>query len=119
MLSQNRGWATDNSEVIPYFQGGGQWHNNFVYSDKFFETGQAVLDYGIEQFGYEGSYDHVVSYAMPMLIVELLQSFYRITDAPNVTDTFENRYEELRKLCHADVLSCMVFSSVFLQYASL
>lgn len=91
------GWATDNADVIPYFQGGGQWHSNFLYSDKFFESGQAVLDHGLEKFGYSGSYDHVVSYAMPMLIVELIMSFFRIADAPNVTDVFENRYEELRR----------------------
>ena len=92
------GWATDNPNAIPYFLGGGQWHSNFLYSDKFFESGQAVLEaHGLDKFGYSGSYDHVVSYAMPMLIVELITSFFRIADTPNVTDVFQNRYEELRR----------------------
>lgn len=91
------GWATDNSDTIPFFLGGGQWHQNFVYSDKYFATGQAVLEYGKEKFGYLGSYDHVVSYAMPMLITELITSFFRIADSPNVTDAFVNRYEEIRR----------------------
>eukprot|EP00985_Skeletonema_marinoi_P006921 scaffold3024_cov115-Skeletonema_marinoi.AAC.7 len=91
------GWATDNADTIPFFLGGGQWHENFVYSDKYFETGKAVLEYGKEKFGYMGSYDHVVSYAMPMLIVELLTSFFKIADSPNVTDTLVNRYEEIRR----------------------
>mmetsp|Transcript_3190 Transcript_3190/g.6725 ORF Transcript_3190/g.6725 Transcript_3190/m.6725 type:complete len:965 (+) Transcript_3190:114-3008(+) len=91
------GWATDNADTIPFFLGGGQWHENFVYSDKYFETGKAVLEYGKEKFGYMGSYDHVVSYAMPMLIVELLTSFFKIVDSPNVTDTLVNRYEEIRR----------------------
>ncbi|KAL7535580.1 hypothetical protein ACHAWF_005205 [Thalassiosira exigua] len=81
------GWVTDNMDTIPSFQGGGQWHENFVYSDRFFESGRAVLDFGLEDFGYAGSYDHVVSYVMPMLIVELLQTFYRVTDYPNVTES--------------------------------
>eukprot|EP00984_Skeletonema_dohrnii_P029715 scaffold20560_cov93-Skeletonema_dohrnii-CCMP3373.AAC.3 len=91
------GWATDNADTIPFFLGGGQWHENFVYSDKYFETGKAVLEYGKEKFGYMGSYDHVVSYAMPMLIVELLTSFFKIADSPNVTDALANRYEEIRR----------------------
>mmetsp|Transcript_13530 Transcript_13530/g.22205 ORF Transcript_13530/g.22205 Transcript_13530/m.22205 type:complete len:954 (-) Transcript_13530:19-2880(-) len=91
------GWATDNTDTIPFFLGGGQWHENFVYSDKFFETGKAVLEYGQEQFGYMGSYDHVVSYAMPMLIVELLKSYFEVVESPNVTDVLVNRYEEIRR----------------------
>lgn len=91
------GWATDNPDTIPFFLGGGQWHENFVYSDKYFESGQAVLEHGKEKFGYLGSYDHVVSYAMPMLISELITSFFRIADSPNVTDVFVNRYEEIRR----------------------
>ena len=56
-----------------------------------------MLEYGKEQFGYMGNYDHVVSYAMPMLIVELLTSFFRIADSPNVTDVLVNGYEEIRR----------------------
>jgi len=91
------GWATDNKEVIPYYNGGGQWHKNFIYSDKFFNTGQEVLDYGLKEFGYSGSYDHVVSYAMPTLIQSLLESYFRVEDFPDVGGTFTERYEVLRR----------------------
>ncbi|KAL7532547.1 hypothetical protein ACHAXR_007278 [Thalassiosira sp. AJA248-18] len=91
------GWAGNNPEVIPFFQGGGQWHETFVYSDQFFKTGQEVLDYGLKEFGYIGSYDHVVSYAMPTLVGKLIESFFRVEDLPDVTGTFRDRYEVLRR----------------------
>ena len=67
-----------------------------MYSDQFFNTGQDVLDYALEEFGYSGSYDHVVSYAMP-LIGKLLESFFRVEDIPDVEGTFRDRYEVLRR----------------------
>lgn len=91
------GWAGANPDVIPFFNGGGQWHEQFVYSDQFFNTGQEVLDYALEEFGYSGSYDHVVSYAMPTLIGKLLESFFRVEDIPDVEGTFRDRYEVLRR----------------------
>ncbi len=91
------GWAGNNLDAIPYFQGGGQWHKNFKYSDDFFESGQDILDYGLKEFGYSGSYDHVVSYAIPNLIAELVQSFFRIDDVPDVDFTYLERYDDLRK----------------------
>eukprot|EP00984_Skeletonema_dohrnii_P009559 scaffold3657_cov114-Skeletonema_dohrnii-CCMP3373.AAC.5 len=91
------GWAARNSDSIPFFLGGGQWHENFAYSDKYFENGTAVLEYGKEKFGYMGSYDHVVSYAMPMLIVELITSYFDVVDSPNITDALVNRYHEIRR----------------------
>jgi len=90
-------WASDNPDAVPYFQGGGQWHKNFKYSDQFFESGQDVLDYGFQEYGYTGSYDHVVSYAIPNLIADLIQKFYRIDNFPNVADSFSTRYEDIRK----------------------
>jgi hypothetical protein len=90
-------WANNNPDVIPYFQGGGQWHKNFAYSDQFFDTGQDVLDYGLEQFGYAGNYDHVVSYAIPNLIADYIGSFFRIDDYPDVDNAFLNNYEGLRR----------------------
>lgn len=91
------GWATNNLDVVPYFQGGGQWHKNFKYSDAFFESGQEVLDFGLEEFGYMGSYDHVVSYTVPTLIADLIQKFFRIDDTPDVDTAFSTRYDDLRK----------------------
>jgi len=91
------GWSSDNPDVVPYFQGGGQWHKNFKYSDNFFESGQDVLNYGLEEYGYSGNYDHVVSYAIPNLIADLLRSFFRIDDVPDAADAFSNRYEDLRR----------------------
>jgi hypothetical protein len=91
------GWAGDNPDVVPYFQGGGQWHKNFKYSDNFFESGQDVLDYGLKEYGYTGSYDHVVSYAIPNLIADLIQTFFRIDDVPDVASAFSDRYDDVRK----------------------
>jgi hypothetical protein len=90
-------WASDNPDTVPYFQGAGQWHQNFKYSDNFFDSGQDVLNYGLDEFGYTGSYDHVVSYAIPNLIADLIQTFFRIDDFPDVADAFSNRYDDLRK----------------------
>lgn len=91
------GWANDNLQVVPYFQGAGQWHRNFEYSDTFFRTGQDVIEYGLEEFGYSGSYDHVVSYTIPTLFGNLLESFFRIDDFPDVMGAFSNQYEVLRR----------------------
>ena len=90
------GWANENAGTIPFFLGGGQWHENFVYSDRYFETGKDVLEYGLEEYGYMGSYDHVVSYAMPMLIQALITSFFRIADSPNLTECYGCIGESLR-----------------------
>ena len=54
------GWASENPEEVPYFQGGGQWHEAMTYNDRFFDSGTAMLEYNHEKFGYEGSYDTVV-----------------------------------------------------------
>jgi hypothetical protein len=91
------GWAPENPEVVPYFQGGGQWHENFKYSDEFFETGQDVLNYGLGEFGYLGSYDQVVSYAIPTILATLIESFFRIDDLPDVPGIFSNEYEVIRR----------------------
>ena len=55
-------WADQNPDVVPYFQGGGQWHSALTYSDKYFESGQAMLEYNEDLFGYLGNYDVVVGY---------------------------------------------------------
>eukprot|EP00977_Amphora_coffeiformis_P009421 scaffold2179_cov165-Amphora_coffeaeformis.AAC.25 len=64
-------WALNNQDVVPYFQGGGQWHPAFSYGDR-------------------GSYDMVVSYAM---------AAYRILDDPNPAADFasDEGYERLRR----------------------
>ena len=90
-------WASDNPDAVPYFQGAGQWHKNFKYSDNFFYSGQDLLNYGLDEFGYTGSYDHVVSYAIPNLIADLIQTFFRIDDFPDIADALLNRCEDLRK----------------------
>jgi len=90
-------WASDNPDAVPYFQGAGQWHKNFKYSDNFFDSGQDLLNYGFDEFGYTGSYDHVVSYAIPNLIADLIQTFFRIDDFPDIADALLNRCDDLRK----------------------
>lgn len=75
-------WADNNPEIRPYLQGGGQWHVNFDYSDQYYESGKALLDHTEKRFGYRGTYDQVVSYAIPTLFSRHLQSAYRVTDVP-------------------------------------
>lgn len=55
-------WATDNPELVPFIQGGGQWHESFDYSDKFFSSGVDLIEHNAKEFGYTGTYDQVVSY---------------------------------------------------------
>jgi len=50
------GWATANPGTVPYFQGGGQWHENFKYGDEFFETGQVSRE-STRRVGREGWLD--------------------------------------------------------------
>lgn len=57
------GWASANPEQVPFFQGGGQWHEAMTYGDRFFDSGTAMLEYNHDKFGYQGSYDTVVRYA--------------------------------------------------------
>jgi hypothetical protein len=55
-------WADENPDFVPYFQGGGQWHRAFSYSDRYFESGTAMLAHNEELFGYPGNYNNVVAY---------------------------------------------------------
>jgi hypothetical protein len=93
------GWADENPQQRPYFQGGGQWHSNFDYSDAYFGSGQELLEYNRAIFGYLGNYDQVVSYAIPVLFAQHLQASYRVTDVPTPMadfDTVDGR-ERLRR----------------------
>eukprot|EP00521_Asterionellopsis_glacialis_P009047 CAMPEP_0195283310 /NCGR_PEP_ID=MMETSP0707-20130614/1897_1 /TAXON_ID=33640 /ORGANISM="Asterionellopsis glacialis, Strain CCMP134" /LENGTH=975 /DNA_ID=CAMNT_0040342455 /DNA_START=118 /DNA_END=3045 /DNA_ORIENTATION=- len=92
-------WAFDNQEVIPYFQGGGQWHKAFQYKDDYFDSGQKLLDYAGEN-GYESTqFDLVVSYAIPVLYSQHIIASYRIDDDPDPLQDFnsEKEYELLRR----------------------
>ena len=92
-------WAQDNPDVVPYFQGGGQWHEAFSYGDKYFSSGADLLTYNEDIFGYRGSYDMVVSYAMVVLFSQHLQAAYRILDEPDPMTDFgtPEGYERLRR----------------------
>lgn len=96
------GWASNNLEQIPYFLGGGQWHKAFKYSDKYFKSGQALLDYNSNIFGYNGNYDQVVSYAIPVLFAQHLVSHYRVVDNPDPVTDFKNVNE--REMLRRDML---------------
>eukprot|EP00934_Nitzschia_sp_Nitz4_P002197 Nitzschia sp. Nitz4//scaffold242_size29646//5712//8904//NITZ4_008047-RA/size29646-processed-gene-0.10-mRNA-1//1//CDS//3329543803//2197//frame0 len=92
-------WAQENIARVPYFQGGGQWHRQMDYSDDYCDTGTEVLAGVGSLFGYYGSYDVVVSYSIPVLFSQHLQSAYRVQDNPDpVLDfsTSEGR-ENLRR----------------------
>jgi hypothetical protein len=56
------GWADENPDLVPYFQGGGQWHPAFTYNDMYFDSGSALLAYNERLYGYAGNYDQVVDY---------------------------------------------------------
>ena len=92
-------WANENTHVLPYFQGGGQWHPAFSYGDKYFDSGADLLSYNENIFGYRGSYDMVVSYAMVVLFSQHLQAAYRIMDNPDPAADFASveGYERLRR----------------------
>ena len=93
------GWANDNPNVVPYMQGGGQWHPAFTYGDRFFQSGVHLLEYNEQQFGYYGTYDSVVSYAIPMIFAAHLENAYRVEDNPDPLTDFssEEGYERLRR----------------------
>ncbi|CAB9509506.1 acid type B receptor subunit 2 [Seminavis robusta] len=93
------GWAAKNIDQVPYIQGGGQWHQAFTYSDRFFSSGQELLEFGQQRFEYFGSYDFVVSYSIPTLFAEHLKSSYRVADNPDPAVDFQTAdgYEKLRR----------------------
>mmetsp|Transcript_42994 Transcript_42994/g.103963 ORF Transcript_42994/g.103963 Transcript_42994/m.103963 type:complete len:1227 (+) Transcript_42994:445-4125(+) len=95
-------WATDNPELVPYVQGGGQWHESFDYSDKFFSSGIELIRKNKLRFGYAGNYDQVVSYAIPVLYAEHLVSSYRVVDEPNPVAAFASA--EGRELLRRDMV---------------
>lgn len=82
------GWANENLNLVPYFQGGGQWHEAFTYSDRYFSNGLDVLLHNEQKHGYFGSYDQVVSYAIPVLYGQHLQAHYRVEDNPKPSADF-------------------------------
>lgn len=98
MTPSTWGWAVDNP-VVPYFQGGGQWHEAFGYSDRYFESGSALLDHNEKEFGYRGTYDIVAGYSMTILFSQHIAAQYRIIDDPTIEEDFasEEGYESLRR----------------------
>ena len=92
-------WALENQGLVPYFQGGGQWHPALTYGDRYFDSGAELLTYNEKIFGYRGSYDMVVSYAILVLFAQHLQAAYRILDDPDPQTDFSTPegYEILRR----------------------
>jgi hypothetical protein len=92
-------WASSNPGVVPYFQGGAQWHESFDYADTYFSSGSELLAYNSAEFGYDGVYDQVVSYSIGTLFAQHIATRYRITDIPTVEEDFtsEEGYEVLRR----------------------
>eukprot|EP00816_Leptocylindrus_hargravesii_P002606 CAMPEP_0196809070 /NCGR_PEP_ID=MMETSP1362-20130617/9032_1 /TAXON_ID=163516 /ORGANISM="Leptocylindrus danicus, Strain CCMP1856" /LENGTH=909 /DNA_ID=CAMNT_0042183635 /DNA_START=103 /DNA_END=2832 /DNA_ORIENTATION=- len=91
------GWAFENNGTVPFFFGGGQWHQTFNYEDDFFSNGKELLQFNEVNYGYSGSYDTVASYAIPWIFSRHIISHFRIFDVPNVTDVFLNNYEQMRR----------------------
>ncbi|CAJ1964634.1 unnamed protein product [Cylindrotheca closterium] len=94
-------WATNNPDVVPYYQGGGQWHPAFDYADSYFESGQALLESNQKVYGYAGSYDQVVSYAIPAVFAEHLVSHYQLVDVPDPMADLQN--EEAREFLRREL----------------
>merc|ERR1719203_127626 len=93
------GWADNNANIVPFFTGGGQWHEALKYEDRYFANGNAVLTYNQNQFGYMGTYDQVVSYAIPVLYAQHIETSYRVMDNPTIDEDFSSLegYEKLRR----------------------
>lgn len=101
LTSSTSAWATsdNNKKSVNLYQGGGQWHTKFKYSDKYFDSGSTMLKYGQGKVGYLGGYDMLVSYAIPILYAQHLESAYRVNDKPTPLQDFataEGR-EQLRR----------------------
>jgi hypothetical protein len=73
------GWADENPNLVPYFQGGGQWHPALTYSDMYFDSGNELLRYNKRLYGYAGNYDQVVGYGTLQSETLLPHSFCRTT----------------------------------------
>ena len=82
------GWADNNPDIVPYYQGGGQWHGAFDYSDRYFNRGLDVLLHNEERYKYMGDYNQLVSYAIPVLYAQHLQAAYRVQDTPRPLQDF-------------------------------
>ena len=79
-------WTGPNIDAIEDFQGGGQWHPKLSYSDRYFESGVAMLEANENNVGYVGGYDMVVSYTAVILNALHLQQAYRVFDTPTLED---------------------------------
>ncbi|KAL7576618.1 hypothetical protein ACA910_005556 [Epithemia clementina (nom. ined.)] len=93
-------WASEHQDQVLHFQGAGQWHAALQYSDEFFPSGMAMLEYNLPRVGYLGGYDMLVSYAIPVFYATYLHTTYRVYNHPNPLQdmaTPEGR-EQLRRL---------------------
>lgn len=106
MTASTWGWANDNPDIVPYFQGGGQWHEAFTFADQYFDSGVKLLEHNERQFGYLGTYDQVVSYAIPVLYSQHLVDSYRVIDYPNPLADFSSPVS--REILRRDLLGLKV-----------
>ncbi|KAL3913849.1 MAG: hypothetical protein SGILL_006329 [Bacillariaceae sp.] len=102
MTAATWNWADQNPATVAYFQGGGQWHHAFTYSDKYFESGEAMLAYNENVYGYLGNYDAVVGYSIAVLFAQHLESAYRVVDNPDPRGDFASA--EGREILRRDML---------------
>ena len=62
-------WTDENTNQVPFIQGGAQWHESMKYSDEYFPGGGTdLLVFNEIQFGYYGNYNQIVSYSIPSLL---------------------------------------------------
>jgi len=92
-------WPEKFPEMVPHVQSGGQWHQSMKFSDEYFGSGQEMIDYMTDEFGYVPSYGALGAYHAVYLMYKNVQSFFKGKDAPQVQATFDDpgAYEELRR----------------------
>ena len=91
------GWGVTYSNETLYMQGGAQWHQDMIYSDEYFETGQDMINYGASRFGYNMLYGAMGSYHSIYVAYQNIKTFFKTKDKPTVMEVFQTDYEEIRR----------------------
>ena len=84
-------------EILPYVQGGGQWHQDMTYKDEYFPSGQSMLDEGKRRFGYEFGYLGLGTYHALYIMYKNVESYFKTEDEPMVARAFDQNYEQIRR----------------------
>lgn len=97
MTTTSRSWGTQTPLELGYFASGAQWFEGLPYSDRYFDSGEALQEEAESEFGYPGNGDTVASYAIPVLFGEHLASIYRTVDNPDIANLVSGSMERVRR----------------------